>query len=140
MLKALWPNQKCIPPLYCTGNTLGQCLISDFKFSTQYLKSSPSGSVLELEIWRPQNIDTQYRFNCSFLIFRQFLIIYNDQCSSSSSSNNKIMIQLKVNKSQNQSTKFSHTPKNQQNFVHFFVLASKKWLKQKIKALDDLNQ
>ena len=46
---------------------------------------------------------------------------------------------LKVNKSQKQNTKFAHTPKNQRNFVHFFALASKKWLKQKIKAIDDLN-
>jgi hypothetical protein len=46
---------------------------------------------------------------------------------------------LKVSKSRKQNTKFSHTPKNQRNFVHFFALASKKWLKQKIKALDALN-
>ena len=46
---------------------------------------------------------------------------------------------LKVSKSRKQNTKFSHTPKNQRNFVHLFALASKKWLKQKIKALDDLN-
>jgi hypothetical protein len=45
----------------------------------------------------------------------------------------------KVSKSQKQNTKFSHTPKNQRNFLHFFALASKKWFKQKIKALDDLN-
>jgi hypothetical protein len=29
--------------------------------------------------------------------------------------------------------------KNPRNFVDFFALASKKWLKQKTKALDDLN-
>ena len=46
---------------------------------------------------------------------------------------------LKVSKSWKQNTKFSNTPKNQQKSVHFFALASKKWLKQKIKALDDLN-
>ena len=46
---------------------------------------------------------------------------------------------LKVSKSQKQNTKFGHTPKNQRNFVHFFALASKKWLKQKIKTFDDLN-
>ena len=46
---------------------------------------------------------------------------------------------LKVSKYRKQNTKFSYPPKNQQNFVHFFALASKKWLKQKIKALDDLN-
>ena len=48
---------------------------------------------------------------------------------------------LKVSKSRKQNTKFSHTPKkkNQRNFVYFFALASKKWLKQKIKAFDDLN-
>ena len=46
---------------------------------------------------------------------------------------------LKVSKSRKQNTKFSHTPKNQQNFVDFLALASKKWLKQKIKAIDDLN-
>ena len=46
---------------------------------------------------------------------------------------------LKVSKSQKQNTKFGHIPKNQQNFVYFFALASKKWLKQKIKAIDDLN-
>ena len=46
---------------------------------------------------------------------------------------------LKVSKYRKQNTKFYHPPKNQQNFVHFFALASKKWLKQKIKALDDLN-
>ena len=46
---------------------------------------------------------------------------------------------LKFSKSRKQITKFSHTPKNQRNFVHFFDLAYKKWLKQKIKALDDLN-
>ena len=45
---------------------------------------------------------------------------------------------LKVSKSRKQNTKFSHTPKNQ-NFVDFLALASKKWLKQKIKAIDDLN-
>ena len=45
---------------------------------------------------------------------------------------------LKLYKGQ-QNTKFSLPPKNQQNFVHFFVLATKKWLKQKIKAFDDLN-
>jgi hypothetical protein len=32
---------------------------------------------------------------------------------------------LTASKSQKQNTKFSHTPKNQQNFVHFFALASK---------------
>ena len=32
---------------------------------------------------------------------------------------------VKVSKSQKQNTKFSHTPKNQQNFAHFFALASK---------------
>ena len=31
----------------------------------------------------------------------------------------------------------SHTPKNQRNFLHFFALASKKWLKQKIQAFDE---
>ena len=46
---------------------------------------------------------------------------------------------LKVSKYQKQNTKFYHPPKNQQNFVHFFALASKKWFKQKIKALDYLN-
>ena len=39
---------------------------------------------------------------------------------------------LKVSKSRKQNTKFSHTPKNQRKFVHFYALASKKWLKQKI--------
>ena len=38
-----------------------------------------------------------------------------------------------------QNTKFYHTPKNQRNFVRFFAQASKKWLKQKRNALDDLN-
>ena len=47
---------------------------------------------------------------------------------------------LKVSKSQKQNTKFSRTPKRQRNFVHFFALASKKMLKQKIKPLGDLNQ
>ena len=42
-------------------------------------------------------------------------------------------------KSWKQNIKFNHTPKNQQNFVHFFALASKKWLEQKINAFDDLN-
>ena len=46
---------------------------------------------------------------------------------------------LKFSKSQKQNTKFSHPPKNQQNFVHIFALVFKKWLKQKTKALDDLN-
>ena len=46
---------------------------------------------------------------------------------------------LEVIKSQKQNTKISHSPKNQRNFVHFFALASKKLLKQKIVALDDLN-
>ena len=46
---------------------------------------------------------------------------------------------LKFSKYRKQNTKFYHPPKNQQNFVHFFALASKKWLKQKIKAFDDLN-
>ena len=46
---------------------------------------------------------------------------------------------LKVSKSREQNTKFNHTPKKQWNFVHFFAPASKKWLKQKIKALDVLN-
>ena len=32
---------------------------------------------------------------------------------------------LKVSKSQKQNTKFAHTPKNQQNFVNVFALASK---------------
>ena len=42
---------------------------------------------------------------------------------------------LKVSKSQKENTKFSHAPKNQQNFVHFFALASKSgWIK-KVKAL-----
>ena len=46
---------------------------------------------------------------------------------------------LKVSKYRKQNTKFSHPPKNKRNFVHFFALASKKWLKQKINAFDDLN-
>ena len=46
---------------------------------------------------------------------------------------------VKVSKYRKQNTKFYHPPKNQRNFVHFFALASKKWLKQKIKAVDDLN-
>ena len=49
------------------------------------------------------------------------------------------MYYVKVSKSRKQNTKFSHTPKNQRNFVHFFALASKKWLKPKLIALDDLN-
>ena len=32
---------------------------------------------------------------------------------------------LKVSKYQKQNTKFSHSPKNQQNFVHFFALTTK---------------
>ena len=32
---------------------------------------------------------------------------------------------VKVSKYQKQNTKFSHPPKNQRNFVHFFALASK---------------
>ena len=36
---------------------------------------------------------------------------------------------LKVSKYQKQNTKYYHPPKNQQNSVHFFTLASKKWLK-----------
>ena len=32
-----------------------------------------------------------------------------------------------VSKSQKQNTKFSHTPKNQHFFLHFFALVSKKW-------------
>ena len=50
----------------------------------------------------------------------------------------KLAFILKVSKSRKQISKFSHTPKTQRNFVHFFALASKTWLKQKIKALDDL--
>ena len=46
---------------------------------------------------------------------------------------------VKVCKCRKENNKFSHTPKNQRNFVHFFALASKKLLKQKIVALDDLN-
>ena len=37
----------------------------------------------------------------------------------------KIATKLKVSKSQKQNTKFSHTPKNQRNFVHFLALAFK---------------
>ena len=38
---------------------------------------------------------------------------------------------LKVSKSRKQNTKFAHTPKNQQNFVHFFALISKSgWIKK----------
>ena len=48
-------------------------------------------------------------------------------------------IHLKVSKFRKQNTKFSHPPKNQRNFVHFFALDSKKRKKQKIKALDDFN-
>ena len=44
---------------------------------------------------------------------------------------------LKVSKNRKQNTNFYHPPKNQRNFVHFFALASKKWLKQKIKASND---
>ena len=50
-----------------------------------------------------------------------------------------VLAAIKFSKSQKQNTKFSLTQKNQRNIVHFFALASKKWLKQKIKALDDLN-
>ena len=42
---------------------------------------------------------------------------------------------LKVSKYKRQNTKFSHPPKNQRIFVHFFALASKKWLKQKLRRL-----
>ena len=48
-------------------------------------------------------------------------------------------VPLKVSKSRKQNTKISNTPKNQRNFVHSFALASKKWLKTKIIALDNLN-
>ena len=42
---------------------------------------------------------------------------------------------LKVSKYRKQNTKFSHPPKNQRNFVHFFASASKSgWIK-KLKAL-----
>ena len=45
-----------------------------------------------------------------------------------------LIIQLKVSKYRKQNIKFSHPPKNQQNFVHFFALASKSgWIK-KLKA------
>ena len=49
------------------------------------------------------------------------------------------LVVLKVSKYRKQNTKFSHPPKNQRNFVHFFALALKKWSKQKIIALDDFN-
>ena len=42
----------------------------------------------------------------------------------------KLIDGLEVSKSWNQNTKFSHTPKKQRNFVHFFALASKKWWKK----------
>ena len=35
------------------------------------------------------------------------------------------MAALKVSKYRKQNTKFFHTPKKQQNFVHFFALDSK---------------
>ena len=57
-----------------------------------------------------------------FLIILQFIYIW---------------IYLEVSKYRKQNTKFYHPPKNQRKFVHFFALASKKWLKQKIKALKD---
>ena len=41
----------------------------------------------------------------------------------------------KISKYQKQNTKFSHIPKKQQNFVHFFALAAKTCLKQKITEL-----
>ena len=41
---------------------------------------------------------------------------------------------LKVSKSRKQNTKFSHTPKNQRNIVHFFALASKSGCIKKIKS------
>ena len=47
------------------------------------------------------------------------------------------LYELKVSKFRKQNTKFSHPPKNQRNFVHFFALDPKKWLKQKIKALEN---
>ena len=40
---------------------------------------------------------------------------------------------LKVSKSRKQNTKFSHTPKNQWNFVHIFAFPQK-WLNQKHKS------
>ena len=47
---------------------------------------------------------------------------------------------VKVSKSQKKNTKLSHpTPENQQNILQSFALASKTWLKQKAKSLDDLN-
>jgi hypothetical protein len=52
---------------------------------------------------------------------------------------NLLLCPLKVSQYRKQNTKISHAPKNQQFFLHFFALASKKWLKQKIKELDDLN-
>ena len=38
---------------------------------------------------------------------------------------NLVKLYLKVSKSRKQISKFSHTPKNQRNSVHFFALASK---------------
>ena len=42
---------------------------------------------------------------------------------------------LKVSKCQKQTSKFSHPPKNQRNFVHFFALVSKSGQIEKLKAL-----
>ena len=42
---------------------------------------------------------------------------------------------LNVSKFQKQTTKFSHPPKNQRNFVHFFALVSKSGQIEKLKAL-----
>ena len=46
------------------------------------------------------------------------------------------IVLLKVSKVQKQNNKFSHLPKNQQNFVHFFALVSKSGWNKKLKTLD----
>ena len=74
-----------------------------------------TGHMEALAIWKPWP-DSDYvksRYKISYSI--------NDRLST--------VLFVKVSKSRKQNTKFSNTPKNQQNFVHFFPLASKKWLK-----------
>ena len=83
---------------------------------------------------RQMNDDLLSRFVLNLVVFLGLFFSLTVPRLNKPSRNQVIFWALKFSKSQKQNIKFSHTPKQQRNFIHSFALASKSgWIK-KVKA------
>ena len=84
--------------------------------------------IINKEVYRkPQGSYTNFQGRNPYNIFVVFLVE-----TITPKRHFEINWPLKVSKYRKQNTKFSHPPKNQRNFVHFFAQSSKSgWIKKK---------